>query len=538
MGDSGTVLYDRDDLAGAAEKFKRALKIAQSLDKNEKEWTGWWYYNLASVSIDLGKFDDAESNNKEALSRKQAIGNRADFYPRVNEAHIAAGRKDPQAEALYRGLIAEYREGMNPVPILEAQAGLAGVLADKGEFEQADAQFRATLAYLESQRTALAKVDNRMTYFARLIRFYDRYINFLVDRGQPERALEVAESSRARVLDERLQSKPTHALVGAARMREMARASGSVFLSYWLGKNRSFLWAVTAAGITLHHLPGESQITPLLAGYRSFIENLRDPLKSEYPAGPKLAEMLLGPVRPLLASAERIVLVPDRSLNSLNFETLPDPDNPSKYFIERATLELAPSLDILADPRPPASSGGSLLLIGDPVQAVRGVSAPSLRGERDRTDLENAAAVKTKGARRRRRLSGRLPRRAAGAIFLDPFRGPCRRQSGQSPGFGADPVASRLGLSAIGARRDECSVERHLGHALGLPQRGRQNVLRRGTSRPLLGIFARRSPIGGGRIVGRHRPLHRGADGGFLPAVVAKGPARRGPAARKTIAAA
>jgi len=370
MGDSGTVLYDRDDLAGAAEKFTRALKIAQSLDKNEKEWTGWWYYNLASVSIDLRKFDDAESFNKEALSRKQAIGNRADFYPRVNEAHIAAGRKDPQAEALYRAMIAEYREGMNPVPMLEAQAGLAGLLAGKGEFDQADAQFRAALAILESQRAALAQMDNRMTYFAKLIRFYDRYINFLVDRGQPERALEVAESSRARVLDERLQSKPAHALVGAARMRDMARASGSVFLSYWLGKNRSFLWAVTASGITLHQLPGESQITPLVTGYRSFIENLRDPLKSEFPAGPKLSEILLGPVRPLLASAQRILLVPDRSLYSLNFETLPDPDNPSKYFIERATLELAPSLDILADPRPPASSAGSLLLIGDPVQAI------------------------------------------------------------------------------------------------------------------------------------------------------------------------
>ena len=369
LGDSGTVLYDRDDLAGAAEKFKQALRIAQSLGKGEKEWTGWWYYNLASVAIDLRKFDEAESDNKEALSRKQAIGNRADFYPRVNEAHIAAGRKDPQAEALYRGLIGEYREGMNPVPMLEAQAGLAGLLADKREFAQADAQFRATLAYLESQREALAKVDNRMTYFAKLIRFYDRYINFLVDRGQPERALEVAESSRARVLDERLQSKPAHALVGAARMREMASASHSVFLSYWLGKNRSFLWAVTAVGITLHQLPAENQIAPLVAGYRSFIEHLRDPLKSEYPAGPKLTQMLLGPVHPLLASAQRIVLVPDRSLYSLNFETLPDPDDPSKYFIERATLELAPSLDLLADSRPPASSSGSLLLIGDPVQA-------------------------------------------------------------------------------------------------------------------------------------------------------------------------
>ena len=370
IGNSGSVLYDRGDLPRAAEKFKQALDIAQSRDKNEKNLSGWWYYSLASVSIDLGKFDEAEAYNKEALSRRQAIGNHSDFYPRVNEAHIAAGRKDPQAEALYRGLIAEYREGMNPVPMLEAQAGLAGLLADKGEWEHADAQFRATLTYLESQRAALARADNRMTYLAKLIRFYDRYINFLVDRGQPERALEVAESSRARVLDERLESKPAHALVQAARMRELARSSHSVFLSYWLGKDRSFLWAVTPDGITLHQLPPESQIAPLVAGYRSFIENLRDPLQSEYPAGPKLSEILLGPVRPLLASAQRIVLVPDRSLHSLNFETLPDPDNPSKYFIERATLELAPSLDILADPRPPALAAASLLMIGDPVQAI------------------------------------------------------------------------------------------------------------------------------------------------------------------------
>jgi tetratricopeptide (TPR) repeat protein len=369
IGNSGSVLYDQGDLPRAAEKFKQALQIAQSRDKNEKDLTGWWYYSLASVSIDLGKFDEAEAYNKEALSRRQAIGNHSDFNPRVNEAHIAAGRKDPQAETLYRGLIAEYRAGMNPVPMLEALAGLAGLLADKGESELADAQFRATLTYLESQRAALARADNRMTYLAKLIRFYDRYINFLVDRGQPERALEVAESSRARVLDEMLESKP-HALVQASRMRELARASHSVFLSYWLGKDRSFLWAVTPDGIALHPLPAESQIAPLVAGYRSFIENLRDPLQSEYPAGPKLSEILLGPIRPLLASVQRIVLVPDRSLHSLNFETLPDPDNSSKYLVERATLELAPSLDILADPRPPASSADSLLLIGDPLQAI------------------------------------------------------------------------------------------------------------------------------------------------------------------------
>jgi CHAT domain-containing protein/Tfp pilus assembly protein PilF len=370
IGNSGDVLSERGDFQLAVEKYKQALEIARLRDKNEKDLTGWWYYSLASTSIELGDFDAAEKYNQDALRLRQAVGDHSDFYPRVNEAHIAAGRKDPRAEALYRGLIAEYREGMNPVQMLEAEAGLAGLLADKGEFDKADAQFRAALTNVESQRTALESAENRMTYLAKLIHFYDRYINFLVDRKQPERALEVAESSRARVLDERLESKSAHAAVSAGRMRELARSSRSVFLSYWLGKRRSFAWAVTAEGISLHELPPESQIAPLVAGYRSFIENLRDPLQSEFPAGRKLSEMLLGPVRALIGSAHRVVLVPDRALYSLNFETLPDPDNPAKYLIERATLEVAPSLNVLADARSPAALSGSLLLIGDPEPAI------------------------------------------------------------------------------------------------------------------------------------------------------------------------
>jgi CHAT domain-containing protein/Flp pilus assembly protein TadD len=370
IGNSGSVLYARDDFPQAAKKFKQALEIAQSLDKDEKNSIGWWYYNLASTSIDMGDFDAAAAYNKEALSRRQAIADHSDFYPRVNEAHIAAGRKDPHAEELYRSLIDEYHEGLNPVPMLEARAGLADLLAKKGDLDQADAQFRAALAHLESRRTALLSAENRMSYLASLIRFYDHYIGFLIDRKQPEKALEVAESSRAQVLDERLEAKQAHRVVPAARMRELARSSGSAFLSYWMGKKRSFLWAVTGDGIALHELPPESQIAPLVSGYRSFIENLRDPLQSEYPAGRKLSEILLGPVRPLLATAKRVVLVPDRSLHSLNFETLPDPADPAKYLIERTTLELAPSLDVLADARPPVSPHDSLLLIGNPEQAV------------------------------------------------------------------------------------------------------------------------------------------------------------------------
>jgi tetratricopeptide (TPR) repeat protein len=216
IGNGAEALYDRGDLSRAEPKFQQALAVAKTRDKNEKDSTGWWYFNLASLSIDLGDFEKAEFYNKEAMIRRQAMADRSDFYPRVNEANIAAGRKDPRAEGLYRALISEYHEGINPVQMLEARAGLARLLAEKGEFDQADAQFRTALVDVESQRTALASPDNRLTYLAKLIRFYDRYINFLVDRGQPERALEAAESSRARVLDETLESKSKHAAVSAA----------------------------------------------------------------------------------------------------------------------------------------------------------------------------------------------------------------------------------------------------------------------------------------------------------------------------------
>ncbi|HVO97809.1 MAG TPA: CHAT domain-containing protein [Bryobacteraceae bacterium] len=370
IGNSGDVLSERGDYDKALEKFKQALEIAKLRDRNERNLTGWWYYSLASTSIELGDFDAAEKYNRESLRLREAIGDHSDYYPRINEAHVAAGRKDARAEDLYRGLIAEYKPGMSPVEMLEARAGLAALLAAKGQLDQADTQFREALAALESQRAALVQADDRMTYLARLIRFYDRYIDFLVDRNQPDRALEVAEASRARVLDERLESKPARPAVSAARLRELARSSHSVFLSYWLGRKRSFLWKVSADGIVLHPLPPESQIAALVSGYRAFLENLRDPMQSEFPAGRKLAAMLVGPALPLPEPAGRVVLALEGSLHALNFETLPDPENPSRYLIERATLEVAPSLNLLGEARGAARAPDTLLLIGNPEQAV------------------------------------------------------------------------------------------------------------------------------------------------------------------------
>lgn len=368
LGNIGNVLLERGDGSQAREPYEKALAIARDL--GEKSWIATWLSNLATVSFNLRDFDIAERYNHEALDLKRDLKQKSIAYPRLNEARIAAGRNDyARAEGLFRALLAEPSE--DPTPALEAQSGLAELLIASKQFERADAQYHSTIATLEHQSSVLARDEYKLSYLSSLIKFYQNYVDFLVTRGEKEKALEVAESSRARVLDERLRRAGKNGRsVSAASLRKIAGSSGSTLLSYWLAPTRSFLWVITPAGVELHILPPEKQIAALVDSYRSQLEQLRDPLESELPAGKKLSEILAGPLRPLLATGARMILVPDRALHSLNLETLPDPEDPSRYLIERVTLSIAPSLGLLAEARRPAHQQPSILLIGDPETAV------------------------------------------------------------------------------------------------------------------------------------------------------------------------
>ena len=429
IGNSGTVLYDRDDLRAAAEKFKRALEIAQSLDKDGE---GVDRLVVLQPGVRLhrprrvrrrGKY------NQEALRRRQAMADHADFYPRVNEAHIAAGRKDPQAEALYRGLIDEYREGMNP----GADARSAGRIGRHCWPTKANSNRPTLISALRwpiwrASAQALARADNRMTYLAKSDPLL-RSLHQFPGRPRPDRrrALEVAESSRARVLDERLESKPPHAPVQASRMREMARASHSVFLSYWLGKRRSFLWAVDGGG---NRAPSASAGKPdRAAGGR---------IPGVYRKSPRSAAIgISGRAQSCRRSCwgrfvlcsrplNQIVLVPDRSLHSLNFETLPDPGDPAKYLIENSTLELAPSLDMLAEARPPVARVGFGSADRRPDAGHRRVSAPSLCRPKSNSSRKSFLPGNRRCSKGAGRIRMHIATRARG-IFRGSISRPMRR---------------------------------------------------------------------------------------------------------------
>jgi CHAT domain-containing protein len=365
LGNIANVHVEQGENTAALEPYKRALEITKSLGNQSA--TAAWLNNLSIVSINLGDFDAAERYNQQALdlNQKGTI-----YYPRLNQARIAAGRNHfAPAEKLYRELLLQPSE--DPTPVVEAQSGLAQLLVKSGQLTAADAQFRSAIANLEGQRERLTRDEYKLSYLSSLMKFYEYYVDFLVTRGETEKALEVVESSRSRVLDERLRRRGKNDTpVNAAALRNVARISGSTLLSYWLAPERSFLFVITPAQVELRILPAEKSITTLIDTYRSQIEELRDPLESELPAGKKLSGILLGPLRPALAQGTRLIVVPDRALHSLNLETLPDPHDSRRYLIDRVTISIAPSLALLTEARRPANKQPSLLLIGDPETAV------------------------------------------------------------------------------------------------------------------------------------------------------------------------
>ena len=120
---------------------------------------------------------------------------------------------------------------------------------------------------IERTRSDLLKTDYKLSYLSNLIQFYREYVEALIDQGAIERALEVADSSRGRVLAER-QRIASPLRVSVANFRAAARDSGRVLLFYWLQPKTSWLWVVTASDLHLVKLPASDRIASLVAGHQ------------------------------------------------------------------------------------------------------------------------------------------------------------------------------------------------------------------------------------------------------------------------------
>jgi CHAT domain-containing protein/tetratricopeptide (TPR) repeat protein len=359
------VYFQQRRYAEADSTAQTALGLARGHD--DKRTLTTCLNELSLIALATGRLEDAGKSNEEATAIENAGQDQFGIdYSQLIAGRIALGRKDYRlARSHFDRVLADPQA--ETAQKWEAHARLAEVYVAMVRPAQAEAEFRAAVESVQNARRSIESDEFKISFLSTAIAFYDAYVNFLIDQRRPLDALRVADLSRAETVEQGLAS-PARAPAGLAfDPQAVARRLNSTLLFYWLGEKRSHLWAVTGSNVSLFPLPPSAEIDAPVKNYRLAFLDPRDPLEAGNFDGRQLYATLVEPALPLLPKNGRVVVLPDGSLNGLNFETLivarPEPH----YWIDDVTVTAANSLALLARSplSVPAPREANLLLVGD-----------------------------------------------------------------------------------------------------------------------------------------------------------------------------
>jgi CHAT domain-containing protein len=368
---AGYVYLGRHEYSVAEQSYLQALALAKQISSKEDILNG--LMSLALVSDQMGKLGPAREYAERAIQMARRDGNRSDeLYPLLVEGRVAAKQHDSKrAEGIFREVADDPKSDVSLK--WEAEHALAKLYEDKNRPSETSREYRAALKTFETARSELKHEESALPFLTNASRIYDDYIHFLVAHGRSAEALQVADFTRARTLAEGLRQlrKGTSLVPSALNAQAVARRGGGAILFYWLGEKQSYLWAITAKRISLFTLPSTSEIKSRVERYQKTLIGPQDVLETANRDGTWLYATLVAPAQSMVPKNGRVLIIPDGSLNGLNFETLLAPGDRLHYWIEDATISDASSLRLLHSPATVSTSHGKLLMIGNPLAAGR-----------------------------------------------------------------------------------------------------------------------------------------------------------------------
>jgi CHAT domain-containing protein len=367
LGAMGLVYFGQSDFDRAESFEQRAAKVAGEAG-NEK-WQAMAWHNLARIAIDKGDLPTAQSYSARELAIHQRGGDPALLVSsELSAAEIERlSGKYAEAERDYRAVIAQAPRAQAPDVLWEAYADLASLYAEQAKPKQAAEQYRNAIDTIDREWSNLGTDASKTTFLTlHLVGIFQDYVGFLIKTGHMEKALEIAESARARLLSfrlERLGALPPS--FDLARLQRAARDSNTVILSYWVAPWRSSVWVIGSGRLSRFDLRPGKEIGGLVRKYMESVTQGRDPLAQNDASA--LYQAVLGPVAKLITAGSNVIVVPDGELHQLNFETLVVPGPRTHYWIEDVAIATAPSLRVLVGDAQPRVRAPRLLIMGDPV---------------------------------------------------------------------------------------------------------------------------------------------------------------------------
>jgi CHAT domain-containing protein/Tfp pilus assembly protein PilF len=346
---AGLAQYQLHHWKEAEDYYKQSLELAQSVQSPEDILDT--NTDLAFLLLERGELGSAKQKCDTALRVASKLTDKSDRdEPMFVQALLSVKTGDLKSA---QNILANLEEDTSNAPSLrwEVEDELAKLYGAEGDLARSDVWFRKSINTFEEQRSTLESEESKLPFFNNASQVYGDYAEYLVNHGRQDEALKLIDLGRARTLLEGLgiaKKESRSMLSDNLDPRSVAHRLGGTILSYWLGADESYLWAISATQVRLFKLPKESEISERVKRFQNSVERSNDFLAVDSESGRKLYEALVEPAQGMIPKGSKVFIIPDGSLNQLNFETLPVPGPELHYWIEDTVVVNASSIRMLA----------------------------------------------------------------------------------------------------------------------------------------------------------------------------------------------
>jgi CHAT domain-containing protein len=154
--------------------------------------------------------------------------------------------------------------------------------------------------------------------------------------------------------------------------RVLTAPDSAAFVEYWVGASSAYAWAISRGQVTWHRLASSDQVERVARGLHEAMRSYATvPARTRLGHAAELYRLAIAPLKPTLAGATELTIVPDGPFHYVPFVALRDASVTEKpYLAQNFGIAFAPALRLMsprAAPRPASWAASRMLLVADPV---------------------------------------------------------------------------------------------------------------------------------------------------------------------------
>ncbi|MBA3712895.1 MAG: CHAT domain-containing protein, partial [Pyrinomonadaceae bacterium] len=322
------------------ESYSQALALAQGVGDRRTE--AYVLKNIAFLRRDQGNLTEAHSNIERAISLLEFIRtragdqeNRASFLAAVSDYH------EFYIDLLMRMHVADPQAGHNLVALTVSEQARARSLLELLVEAHTDVREGVDTKLLERERSLEQRITIKLDNLTKLLS--GKHTD--AQKAAAEKEIDGLTDEYRQAQIEIRQRSPRYAALtqpqtlGTKEIQQQMLDDDTILLEYALGRDHSYLWAVTTDRVLSYQLPSRVEIeSAARRAYQLLVARQPAPglteaqqrarateADAQYQAqAAALSQMLLGPVAAQLGT-KRLLIVADGALQYLPFATLPVP---------------------------------------------------------------------------------------------------------------------------------------------------------------------------------------------------------------------